>query len=182
MALHAAIDALGELGWPAIVEHDDRFAQMLRSGLGSIPGVQLLGPGLDELTLPVATFVVDGVPHALVAARLVRRGRDRRPARLLLRSPLPGPPARACREDLAAFRHGALRSGDRSRLPGAVRASAGINTTEADVEHLLSAIARIASGEQPPVEYRQDPHTGDFSPNPGRTLARRLPCARGRAH
>ena len=36
-------------------------------------------------TLPVATFTVDGVPHALVAARLGRRVRHRRAPRLLLR-------------------------------------------------------------------------------------------------
>ena len=56
VALHAAIDTFGELGWPALVEHDDRFAQMLRSGLASVPGVRLLGPGLEIETLPVATF------------------------------------------------------------------------------------------------------------------------------
>ena len=45
-------------------------------------------------------------------------------------------------------------------MPGAVRASAGINTTENDVARLLAAVARIAGGDTPPVPYRQDPHTG----------------------
>ena len=40
----------------------------------------------DTETLPVATFTVEGVPHALVAARLAARG-DRRTAPLLLRAP-----------------------------------------------------------------------------------------------
>ena len=46
-----------------------RLATALRRGLAAIPGVRVLSPGL-RATLPVAAFVVDGVPHALVAARL----------------------------------------------------------------------------------------------------------------
>jgi hypothetical protein len=59
-----------------------------------------------------------------------------------------------------------VRRGDRSRLPGAVRASAGINTTEADIARLLAAVARVAVGEPSSVAYLQDPRTGDFSPDP----------------
>ena len=42
----------------------------LRDGLAAIDGVTLLGPGRDVATLPLATFTVAGVHHALVAARL----------------------------------------------------------------------------------------------------------------
>ena len=86
IALHAAMDMLGCIGWPAITGYECRIALSLRRGLAAIPGVRLLGPDLDAETLPVATFTVEGVPHALVAARLaaeygagpragVRRGR-----------------------------------------------------------------------------------------------------------
>jgi hypothetical protein len=51
-------------------------------------------------------------------------------------------------------------------MPGAVRASAGLNTSAEDVERLGVAVARIAGGEPPPVDYVQDPYTGDFSPDP----------------
>ena len=95
VALHAAIDELTRIGWPAIVAHDDALARRLRDGLAAIDGVRLLGPaGRTSPTLPVATFVVDGVHHALVAARLERGARHRRPPRVLLRPPLPAPPAR----------------------------------------------------------------------------------------
>ena len=67
-------------------------------------------------------------------------------------------------EEVAEYR-AEVRRGDRTRMPGAVRASAGINTTEDDVTRLLTAVARIASGERAPVEYVQDPRTGDFSPD-----------------
>jgi hypothetical protein len=51
-------------------------------------------------------------------------------------------------------------------MPGAVRASAGINTTDDDVQRLLAAVARVAA-ESPPVPYRQDPRTGDYHPSTG---------------
>ena len=70
VALHAAIDALTEIGWPAISAHDTHIGGLLRHGLQEIPGVRLLGPDRARHALPVATFVVEGLSHALVAARL----------------------------------------------------------------------------------------------------------------
>jgi hypothetical protein len=58
----------------------------------------------------------------------------------------------------------ALRRGDHSAVPGAVRASCGLSTTVEDVDALLNAVAVLASGEPAPVAYHQDPATGDFWP------------------
>jgi selenocysteine lyase/cysteine desulfurase len=165
VALHAAFDAFESIGWPEIVSHDRHMADLLKNGLAALPGVRLLGPDLSTETLPVASFVIEGIPHSLVAARLatedaigVRHGcfcAHPYLIRLLGMS----------RDDVALYRTEMLR-GDRRRMPGAVRASAGISTTEADVERLIDAVARIAKGEQPPVAYEQDPRTGDFFPDP----------------
>jgi len=43
--------------------------------------------------------------------------------------------------------------GDRRRMPGAVRASAGIATTTEDIDRFLDALARIAGGEPPPRRF-----------------------------
>ena len=78
-----------------------------------------------------------------------------------------------------------MLAGDKRAVPGAVRASAGINTAPADVDRLLAAVAAIATGEPSPVEYEQDEHTGDYWPRgelPGWTSADRssgASCARG---
>jgi len=183
VALHAAIDALQGLGWDAIRDHDDALASRLRSGLEAIDGVRLLGsPGPESL--PVATFVLEGTPHALVAARLsaefgigVRHGCFCAHPYLLRLLDLDAPA-------VAAYRAAVLR-GDRTEMPGAVRASAGLSTTTEDVERFLGAMARIAVGEPSPVEYEQDPHTGDYWPStaegPWSAARRRLGagCARG---
>ena len=111
----------------------------------------------------MATFTVDSIPHALVAARLaaedgigVRHG-------CFCAHPYMMRLLGLTRQEVRRYRN-QVRRGDRSEMPGAVRASAGINTTEQDVARLLAAVARIAAGNPPPVPYRQDPHTGDYQP------------------
>jgi selenocysteine lyase/cysteine desulfurase len=184
VALHAAIDELAGIGWPAIVAHDDALALRLRHGLAAIDGVRLLGPGLGTPTLPLATFVVEGVHHALVAARLsaehaigVRHGCFCAHPYLLRLLGLDG-------AEIASYRSAVLR-GDRRDVPGAVRASAGLSTTAADVDRFLAAVADIAGGGDPPVPYDQDPETGDYWPRTDdadwASAARRpgTSCARG---
>ena len=163
VALDAAIAFLGGVGWHAVQAHDQALASRLRSTLAAVPGVRLLGPGLATPTLPLATFVVEGVPHALVAARLsaefgigVRHGcfcAHPYLLRLLGLSP----------SEVAAYRE-AVIAGDRREIPGAVRASAGLSTSEADVDRLVAAVSAIAADPTPPVPYEQDPATGDFWP------------------
>ena len=86
--------------------------------------------------------------------------------------------------EVAAYRDAVL-AGDRRTIPGAVRASAGLSTSADDVERLISAVAVIASGDAPPVDYHQDPGTGDYWPESdqlGWTAQERghgAPCARG---
>ena len=162
VALHAAMDTLSGVGWPVISAHEHLIATSMRRGLAAIPGVHLLGPSADTPTLPVVTFTVAGVPHALVAARLAaeyaigvghsRFGADPYLIRLL-----------GAGGEEARRQRGQASRADRRTVPGAVRASAGINITGDDVQRLLAAVAGVAAGD-PPVPYRQDPSTGDFFP------------------
>ena len=66
--------------------------------------------------------------------------------------------------DAVAEARAEVLAGDRRNIPGAVRASGGLGTTDDDVDTLLSAVAALAAGEPAPVPYRQDPATGDFWP------------------
>ncbi len=184
VALHAAVDEMTRLGWDAIRAHDDATATRLREGLKGIDGVRLLGPSAQPGALPVASFVVNGVSHALVAARLsaehaigVRHGCFCAHPYLLRLLGLTSPEVADYRADVLI--------GNRRRMPGAVRASAGIATSIEDIDRFLDAVARIAGGESPPVPYDQDEHTGDFWPDSDdpawSSAGRRLgaACARG---
>ena len=163
VALGSAISELESYGWDAIISHERELAARLRSGLAATPGVRLLGPALDVETLALAAFEVEAVPHALVAARLsaefgigVRHGcfcAHPYLVRLLDLS-----------HDLVEQYRADVRRGDRTRIPGAVRASADISTTAADIDRFLAAIATVATGGPAPVEYSQDPATGDYWP------------------
>jgi selenocysteine lyase/cysteine desulfurase len=162
VALHAAIDELTALGWGPIRDHDDDMARRFREGLSTIDGVQLLGPSAAPGSLPVATFVVDGMSHALVAARLsaehgigVRHGCFCAHPYLLRLLGLNF-------DEVQDYR-AAVLAGDRRNVPGAVRASASLATTAADIDRLVDALAQITTHE-PPVPYDQDEHTGDFWP------------------
>ncbi len=163
IALHAAIDEVERLGWAAIEQHDRELASQLRVGLSAVSGVRLLGPDRDTDTLPLATFTIDGVHHALVAARLsaefgigVRHGCFCAHPYLLRLLDLSD-------EDIHAYRDAVLRH-DRREMPGAVRASGGISTSAADINRLVGAVAEIASGSPAPLVYRQDEYTGDYWP------------------
>jgi selenocysteine lyase/cysteine desulfurase len=162
VALATATRELQRIGWPRIAAHDARLARMLRAGLTSIPGVRLLGPDLDVETLPIATFVMDAVPHALVAARLsaeyaigVRHGCFCAHPYLMRLLGL-------SEQELGDFRAAARRH-DRRSLPGAVRVSAGMSTTTDDIHRLLDAVHAVAT-TAPPVEYVSDPASGDYRP------------------
>ncbi len=165
VALHAAIDALEAIGWERIAAHEHALADRLRQGLAAIEGVHLLGPAVDSgiETLPVAAFTIEGMHHALVAARLsaeygiaVRHGcfcAHPYVVRLLGLG------------DVAvdAYRNEVL-SGDHRNVPGAVRASAGLGTSGEEIDTLLAAVADLSGGLPAPVAYEQDVGTGDYFP------------------
>ena len=167
IALHAAVDALGSIGWDAVAAHEQALAGRLHGGLTVIDGVRLLGPvgaGVPGVeTLPVAPFVVEGMHHALVAARLsaeygiaVRHGCFcAHPYVVRLLGMDTG--------DVDAYRSEVL-AGDHRAVPGAVRASCGLGTSGDDVDALLAAVADLAAGMPPPVPYVQDTATGDYFP------------------
>jgi len=167
VALHASIDALARIGWEAIRVHEEALASRLFAGLSSIDGVRLLGPAAHDRApgafLPVASFTVDGMHHALVAARLsaeygiaVRHGCFCAHPYVIRLLGLDD-------REVAAYRSEVL-GGDHRNVPGAVRASGGLGTAGEDIDALLGAVAELAGGAPSPVPYRQDPSTGDYFP------------------
>jgi selenocysteine lyase/cysteine desulfurase len=184
VAFDAAMAELDRIGWPQVMQHESALSRTLREGLAAIDGVRVLGPADPDETLAVAAFTVEGMHHALVAARLsaewgigVRHGCFCAHPYLLRLLGVQSDEVAAAREQ--------IRAGDRRSIPGAVRASCGLGTSDADVAALLSALAELAGGASPPVPYTQDPVTGDFFPNddrPGwwsRERAAGAACARG---
>lgn len=176
IALHAAIDELQRLGWDAIIAHERELGRRLIEGLRSIEGVRLLGPrgAAPESatpagdrsaaeTLPVACFTVEGIHHALLAARLsaeygiaVRHG-------CFCAHPYVVRLLGLGESDVSAYRSEVLH-GDHRNVPGAVRASAGLGTSGEDIDAFLRAVAELAGGAPAIAPYVQDTATGDYFP------------------
>ena len=177
------------IGWDVITAHERALADRLVGGLSAIDGVRLLGPAGEPDwspgdTLPVAAFTVEGMHHALVAARLsaeygiaVRHG-------CFCAHPYVVRLLGVADEEVDAYRSEVLR-GDHRTMPGAVRASAGLGTSGADIDALVAAVADLADGKPSPVPYRQVRSTGDFFPVTDQAEWRDAPfepgaaCARG---
>jgi selenocysteine lyase/cysteine desulfurase len=184
VAFGAAMDELERIGWDIIEAHERALSRQLHDGLRAIDGVTVLGPPPGTDTLAVASFVVAGMHHALVAARLsaefgigVRHGCFCAHPYLIRLLGVGQAEFTAARE--------AVRRGDRSGIPGAVRASCGLGTSGDDVAALLVALAALAGGQPAPVPYEQDGVTGDYWPTgaaSGWSVAERptgAACARG---
>lgn len=159
VALAAAVGEYETLGWEAIAAHDAHLATALRAAVKGVPGTTVLGPERAS-SLPVVTFTVTGVHHALVAARLsaehgigVRHGcfcAHPYLVRLLGMAPAA---VEQYRDE--------VRRGDRRAMPGAIRVSASLSATDDDVARFAAALASVV-GQPAEAIYEQDPHTGDY--------------------
>lgn len=164
VALAAAADELRAGGWTRLLAHEQALVAALDAELATVPGLHRYGPDAGD-RLPVACFGLDGVPHALLAARLsaefaigVRNGcfcAHPYMARLL-----------ALTDEQVAQFHRDAAGAERHLLPGAVRASANRATTLADVAALGSALRAIAATPELAGRYAVDGH-GSYVPGDG---------------
>ena len=184
VALGVAIDTLLELGFEEMLRHEVELGGQLLTRLSRIPGVDVLGGSDDGATprLGLASFVVDGMHHGLVAAALshewgiaVRNG-------CFCANPYVFHLLHMDRKAVDAV-EGEVTAGRRKALPGAVRASLAPYNTPTEVERFVHAVTHIARGKlNSTYEQAAD---GTFSPAggwpripPSMTLVN--PASRGR--
>ena len=148
VALGVAIETLIELGFDEMLEHEVGLGRTLVEGLDAIPGVHVLGgaePCSSHGRLGLASFVVDGLHHGLVAAALshewgiaVRHG-------CFCANPYVFHLLHMNKDAVTAVEH-EVTAGHRRALPGAVRASLAPYNTREEVERFLDAVRRVARG------------------------------------
>ncbi len=120
VGLRAAVEYLGELGMDAVAAHEAALAQRLLDGVAQVSGVRVLGPSTAEDRLATVAFAVDGVhPHDVGqllddAGVAVRVGHH-------------------CAQPLHR----------RLGVAASARASAGVYTSEADVDAFVEALGRV---------------------------------------
>jgi len=146
VALGVAIDTLLELGFDEMLEEELRLGRRLLDGLRQIPGVGVLGsPDQLEGRLALASYVVEGLDHGLVAAALshewgiaVRHG-------CFCAHPYLIHLMHMSKDDVGRI-FDEMATGRRKALPGAVRASLAPYNTDAEVDRFLEAMRVIAGG------------------------------------
>jgi selenocysteine lyase/cysteine desulfurase len=167
VALGVAIETLVELGFDEMLHHEVELGETLHQRLRRIPGVGVLGgndgPGAPP-RLGLASFVVDGVHHGLVAAALshewgiaVRNG-------CFCANPYVFHLLHMNRQAVEAV-EGEVTAGHRKALPGAVRASLAPYNTQGELDRFIDAVAHIAQGRLK-ATYEQAAD-GTFSPAGG---------------
>jgi selenocysteine lyase/cysteine desulfurase len=162
IALAAAIDMLQRTGMEAIAEHEHALLTYAYGKLKAIRGLQLYGP-TDNLheKVGVITFNVEGMHHALTAAILgveggigVRNGCFcAHPYVKELLHVTPEDDRRLTAEVVA---------GNKSNMPGMVRASLGCFNNREDVDRLVEMLERVVHKEYRGT-YRQDRASGAFT-------------------
>jgi selenocysteine lyase/cysteine desulfurase len=168
VALGVAIDTLLELGFEEMLRHEVELGTTLLTRLSRIPGVGVLG-GVEarpdgQARLGLASFVVDGLHHGLVAAALshewgiaVRNG-------CFCANPYVFHLLHMDKKAVDAV-EGEVTAGHRKALPGAVRASLAPYNTTTEVERFVEAVTHIARGKlKSTYEQAAD---GTFSPAGG---------------
>ena len=164
VALGAACRALGALGMEAVAEHERTLAGRLRRGLAAVPGLEQLAiwHGDDVDRVGVASFALRGYRHPLLAAILsaehaigVRHGCFCAHPLITRLLGIPGREVRRLRAE--------LRAGGTPPLPGAVRASLGLGTTEQDIDRLTGALDDIAR-HGPAMRYDHVPEHDEYAP------------------
>jgi cysteine desulfurase/selenocysteine lyase len=165
VALAAGCQTLTQIGFDAIIAHEAELTRYLLERMREVPALRVFGPSDPARAgerLGVVSFIMEGVPHGLVASILgyegaigVRNGCFCAHPYLLQLLRVP--------QDGASYIRERISAGDRSEVPGLVRASVGLQTSKEDLDRLVEMLLTIARGEYE-GEYVLDKSTGLFCP------------------
>ena len=165
IALAAAIRQLEEVDMNNVAKHEAELTEYALSRMPSVPGLHIYGdrdPANAMQRLGVIPLMLESAPHFLASAILgyefgigVRSGCFCAHPYILHLLGLSPEEARQVRTTMLA--------GDKSNMPGLVRASFGLYNTIEEVDYLVEALTKIAKGEYR-GQYTQERATGEYKP------------------
>jgi selenocysteine lyase/cysteine desulfurase len=165
VALGAACDHLVGIGMDRVAAAEGELYEAGRERLLAVPGLELYSTwSFGEPHIGVLCFQLPGYGHAAVAEILsVEHGIGVRDG-CFCAHPLMTRLLRLTGSDVDGIT-GRLRTGQPAFLPGAVRASLGLDSTAEDLGRLADALADLAVNG-PRWTYRVDPESNGWSPEP----------------
>ncbi|ELB88572.1 cysteine desulfurase [Rhodococcus wratislaviensis IFP 2016] len=148
-ALAAACDALSELDFGTVAEHEAALTRRLLDGLGSVDGLEFLRLWSDAPdTVGIVTFTIDGFEPGEIAAYLsAEHGIGVRDGRF-------------CAHPLL---------GRLGRPDGAVRVSVGLGSCSGDVDRLVDAVRTLVAGRR---SWTYAKESGQWNPVPETRFSR----------
>jgi len=165
VAIAAAAQALMAMGMEKVAEHEDRLTAYALERLSTVPGIRIYGPTDPTCSgdkVGVIPFNLEGRSHFLVAAVLgyeggigVRSGCFCAHPYVVHLLQLPATQQETWRDRVLG--------GDKSELPGMVRASFGCYNNQEDVNRLVDMLHRISRDDYR-GEYRVHAPSGHVVP------------------
>lgn len=165
VAMAASMRILSAVGMDALAEHEKDLTRHILQRFQEIDGLHVIGsPDPERLDdrLGVIAFNLEGFHHSQIAAILayeagigVRNG-------CFCAHPYILHLMQVNEQVYNAFRTRVL-VGDRSQLPGLVRASFGCYNTKEEIDTLVEWLQRIQRGDYR-GEYTLNPHSGSYAP------------------
>jgi cysteine desulfurase / selenocysteine lyase len=165
VAMAAAAQVLMDVGMDAIAAHEEQLVRYALTQLGAMPGVRVYGqtdPDFAHEKVGVIPFNVDGVSHFLLASILGYEGGIGVRSGCFCAHPYVVHLLQLGADEAGTWRDQIL-AGDRSHMPGMVRASFGCYNDESDIDRLVEMIARIQRGDYH-GDYRLDLASGEYVP------------------
>jgi cysteine desulfurase / selenocysteine lyase len=165
VALAASLRMLSNVGMDAIAAHERELTQHILRRFQEVEGLWVAGsPDPDRLDdrLGVVTFNLDGAYHSQVAAILAYEGGIGVRNGCFCAHPYILRLLKVGEDTYRDFR-GRLLQGDRSEMPGLVRASFGCYNTLEEIDVLVEWLQRIRRCDYQ-GEYVLDRHTGSYVP------------------
>ncbi len=165
VAMAASLQILSAVGMEALAEHEKELTHYLLTRLQSVEGLRVLGsadPARLDDRLGVVAFNLPGLHHSLVAAILAYEGGIGVRNGCFCAHPYILELLKVPTDTVAEVREQIL-SGNRSTVPGLVRASFGCYNTTAEIDVLVEWLQRIQRGEYQ-GRYVSQPETGSYIP------------------
>ncbi|MEJ2750761.1 MAG: aminotransferase class V-fold PLP-dependent enzyme, partial [Anaerolineae bacterium] len=165
VAMAVAIQVLMEVGMDNIAAHEEELVKYALERLGRIPGVKIYGetdPAKASEKVGVIPFNLEGVSHFLLAAILGYEGGIGVRSGCFCAHPYVVHLLQLDEATASTWRAQML-NGDKSNMPGMVRASFGCYNNTDDIDRLVEMVERIARGEYE-GQYRLIPSSGEYVP------------------
>jgi selenocysteine lyase/cysteine desulfurase len=165
VAMAAAAQVLMDLGMENVAAHEDHLIAYALDRLRDIHGVTVYGqadPARSSEKVGVIPFNMDGLSHFLVASILGYEGGVGVRSGCFCAHPYVVHLLQLPERELFDWRDQAIQ-GDKTNLPGMVRASFGCYNTTDDVDRMVEMLHRIRRGDYS-GQYEVDAASGEYVP------------------